>query len=401
MIQSPVTATISLERAAATVWDVVVAGAGPAGSFAARQLARRGARTLLVDRKRFPRAKVCGACLNEHALSMLDSAGLGDLIPRLGAPPLRQFRVHCGSRSAGLPLPGGAAVSRDRLDAALAREAIAAGADFLPGVSARLLPLPSSDRRWRDLGLTPVGGAERPCTIGGRIVLLATGLGRSGAPPGDEFRTRTSRSARVGVSGVCSEADEYAPCTISMALGREGYAGLVRIEDGRLNVAAALDRAFVRMCDGPANAVARLLEAAGLPPIDSLASAAWMGTPPLTHRTRPLAGDRVFLIGDAAGYVEPFTGEGIGWALGAADAVVPLVLEGLADWDFRIVKQWAAVYGRLIGRRQRLCRWIAAGLRRPRLAMGVLRVLSCSPWLVNPLMRRISGGPERLEASCP
>ena len=70
---------------AGETWDAVVVGAGPAGAVAARELARRGHRVLLAERAKFPRGKVCGCCLNEHTLSALAAAGLGDLPARLDA----------------------------------------------------------------------------------------------------------------------------------------------------------------------------------------------------------------------------------------------------------------------------------------------------------------------------
>ena len=63
-----------------TTWDVVVVGAGPAGSMAALEIARRGRSVLLVDKASFPRYKVCGCCLNARALSLLELADLGGLV---------------------------------------------------------------------------------------------------------------------------------------------------------------------------------------------------------------------------------------------------------------------------------------------------------------------------------
>ena len=71
-----VPATIEREHAARERWDVIVIGAGPAGALAAREAARRQLKTLLVDRKTFPRTKVCGSCLSRRALSVLEHAGL-------------------------------------------------------------------------------------------------------------------------------------------------------------------------------------------------------------------------------------------------------------------------------------------------------------------------------------
>lgn len=69
-------------------WDVIVVGAGPAGALAARQLATQQLKVLLVEKQAFPRWKVCGSCLNGHALKSLESAGLGDLPAQLGASSL-------------------------------------------------------------------------------------------------------------------------------------------------------------------------------------------------------------------------------------------------------------------------------------------------------------------------
>src|SRR5207244_156620 len=78
-------ATLELTEAARRVWDVIVVGAGPAGSLAALQLARRSLAVLLVDQAIFPRWKVCGSCLNLRALSTLAAVGLEDMPLSLGA----------------------------------------------------------------------------------------------------------------------------------------------------------------------------------------------------------------------------------------------------------------------------------------------------------------------------
>src|SRR5262245_19104268 len=133
--------TLEPEAATGRVWDEAVVGAGPAGSMAARELARRGATVLLVDRARFPRYKVCGGCLNPRSLQLLKKSGLGDLMGRLGAVPLTNLRLATRGTFPDIALPTGAGVSRESLDAALAGAAISAGAECLSGTSARLLPL--------------------------------------------------------------------------------------------------------------------------------------------------------------------------------------------------------------------------------------------------------------------
>src|SRR3974390_482996 len=76
--------TLSVETAGNDVWDAIVIGAGPAGAVAGRQSALAGGRLLLVDAKAFPRAKVCGACLNSRALDLLCELGLGAIPSALG-----------------------------------------------------------------------------------------------------------------------------------------------------------------------------------------------------------------------------------------------------------------------------------------------------------------------------
>ena len=85
---------------AGTSWDVVVVGAGPAGSMAALEIARRGPSVLLVDKARFPRYKVCGCCLNGRTLSLLGLAGLGGLVEQCGGSPLRSFELAVGKQTA-------------------------------------------------------------------------------------------------------------------------------------------------------------------------------------------------------------------------------------------------------------------------------------------------------------
>src|SRR5262245_30348227 len=140
--------------------------------MAARELARRGTGVLLVDRARFPRYKVCGGCLNPRSLRVLRQAGLGHLIQNLGAIPLTRFQLGARGAVANVPLPPGAGLSREAFDTALVGAAVSAGAQFLPGVSASLLPV-SGPADSRSVRLRQAG---REHLAEARVVVAANGL---------------------------------------------------------------------------------------------------------------------------------------------------------------------------------------------------------------------------------
>lgn len=376
--------TLTLEQATRRLWDVVVVGAGPAGALAARELAGRPVAVLLVDKAGFPRWKVCGCCLNGRALQSLRTAGLGSVPERLGAVPLTRFEVSSGGQTASLLLPAGVALSRAAFDAALVEQAVDSGADFLPETQARLL---KADDHSRALALDRRGSSAE---VTARLVLAANGLANSLDAAPISSSSRSSRSGRVG-AGLLVESppDHYRRGTIYMACAAAGYVGLVRIEDDRLEVGAALDPAFIRG-SGAGQAAASVLREAGLPPVREMTTGAWRGTPRLIHRPARVSSHRLFALGDAAGYVEPFTGEGISWALAAAVAVVPVVLRALRSWDPGIADDWARIHRRVVGRRQWLCRLLAAGLRRPALTRTATRLLAHAPVLAAPFIRHLN-----------
>ena len=182
----------------------------------------------------------------------------------------------------------------------------------------------------------------------------------------------------------------YEEGTIFMAVARRGYVGLVRVEDGSLNVAAAFEPELVRRHGTTGAAASAVLAEAGLPALDELESARWLGTAPLTRQTRPIAVERLFLLGDAAGYVEPFTGEGIAWALASGRAIAPLALRGIAAWDPRLTRDWNRLHRRLVRRRQTLCRLGAAVLHRPWLALLGFEVLARIPGAASGIIRSLN-----------
>jgi menaquinone-9 beta-reductase len=377
-----------------TTWDGVVIGAGPAGAMAARQLALGGGRVLLVEKKNFPRWKICGACLNGQGLAVLRSAGLGSLVTRLGGIGLEELRVGFRGRMAHIALPEGASVSRSRLDAALVEAATDAGARFVQEAQAVVGEIKDGTRL---VNLTHQG---RSIEAAARVVLVAAGLGNLCLAGTAAAQTRIRDGSRIGAGCLVARAPGfYEERTIFMAVGRDGYVGTVRVEDGSLNVAAALEPALVRRSGAPGLAAAAILAEAGFPPIAGLDRARWQGTAGLTRATRPLAADRLFLLGDAAGYVEPFTGEGIAWALASAQAVAPLALRAMERRDPQIEWAWSDLHRRLIGRRQLLCRAVATALRCPWLASIGFEVLTRVPAAAGPVIRRLNAPPSLTNAS--
>lgn len=384
--------------------DVVVVGAGPAGATAARQIARLGASVLLVDKATFPRDKVCGCCLNRDALATLDRLGLGALPHRLGARPLETMHLAAHTRSLRLPLPGGAAVSRAAMDMALAQAAQQAGARFLDGTTASWL---TDTDRDKDTKHTPpttghqllLRGRSGSRRVRARAVVVADGLGGRLLEGANGFEARTRPGARLGVGAIVRDPGlDLETGVIHMACARQGYVGMVRLEDDAVDVAAALDPRFVRESGGPGEAVAavigRSMSTAALASetgLASIAAAQWHGTPRLTRQRRPLAHAGVFVLGDAAGYVEPFTGEGIAWALRGGEAVADLAAAaGMSGWNEGLATAWRRRYRHLIGSSHRRCRWIAAALRRPWLLGGAMGVMKAVPWAARPLVETLA-----------
>ena len=377
----------SSEALAGSTWDVVVVGAGPAGSMAARELARLGSRVLLVEKARFPRYKVCGCCLNGRAQSVLNAVGLGLLVEQHGGVPLHSFELAASGRRARMSLPRGAALSRKVFDTALADAAVAEGTTFAQHCKASLLE--GSPQGWT-LSLEQ---GTTTSEISARVVLAADGLGQKLLNSAEPFESPPSESARIGAGAMMEDCpDEFQPGVIYMATGRGGYVGLVRVEGNRLNVAAALDPAALRDCGGPGRAVVAIMEESGLQAPDTLDVANWRGTPGLTRQASRLSAHRFLVLGDAAGYVEPFTGEGMAWALSSGRAIAPIVYGALQNFDRDTELAWARQHRALTGSAQWRCRLIAAGLRRPRLMKAATAALERIPALAYPVIGRLNVG---------
>ena len=138
---------MSVQETQQTEWDVVVVGAGPAGSMAARSTAKLGLRVLLIDRARFPRSKVCGCCVNRAAMGLLHPHER-DFIES-EAVSLQSYVLASGGQVARVPLSGGIAISRDRLDSHLIVAAIQSGAQFLDAT--QVLHESRESKGWLDL----------------------------------------------------------------------------------------------------------------------------------------------------------------------------------------------------------------------------------------------------------
>ena len=182
-----------------------------------------------------------------------------------------------------------------------------------------------------------------------------------------------------------------------MLIGTDGYLGISRTDGDFYDFAAALDPAAIGKHGSIAAAIDALLASCGLPTIRAITPQGWKSTPHLTRRSWPVARDRVFLVGDSMGYVEPFTGEGMSWAMAGAKWLSdrlqdPLALssdQGSGDRAMAEVEtawnDWAGIQRR---RHQTVCQWVASQVRYPTRTAWVLRGLDWIPPVRNILLRK-------------
>ncbi len=400
-LPNPIDATITLAQATSHKWDALVIGAGIAGTATAIRLTMAGMEVLLVDAKAFPRAKVCGGCLNAKSLKQLDALGIRDAMDLTGAPAVTEIRMMCGSHEARWPMPPTRAISRETLDAILIRRAIELGVQFLSETTAHV-EAPANGQEVGQTGIeltksrrvklkTRSGGAE---VAKAHVVICADGLGHPSLRLLPEFRCHVRHDSRIGIQATFAEdelVDAFPERLLTMVAGPSGYVGITRVEQSQLNMAAAINPKKLAHERRPEHLVRELLSRCRLPLPQSLSSATWTGTPPLTQQSGRVAGYRLFLVGDATGYIEPFTGEGMAWALAASEAVVPLACSARVEWSSSLAEQWPRVLKERIVKHQWICRLLAGLLRYPMLAGMTLELCRRMPSLPRKAMQSISG----------
>jgi flavin-dependent dehydrogenase len=371
-----------------TSWDAVVVGAGPAGSATALLLARAGARVLLLDRARFPRDKPCSEYLSPESTRVLERLGGGVLEAVAGASPARLsgMKVVAPSGAAVVGRFGDAAgprysfaLPRTSLDTIVRRAAEAAGAEVREGVKVEELLYDRGTVR----GVVARGaGSGMRDAYRARVVVGADGLRSVVARRLGPVRTspprRVAFAAHVAdVAGVTDVGE--------MHVGRTGYVGLGPIGGGVTTVALVLPLRAVRRRPRLFEELERFPGLAGRFDPRRLVRGVLATGPFAQWSRRPVAeegvgGGGALLVGDAADFFDPFTGQGIYSALRGAELAAACLISGAR------LRAYARARRREFAGKWLLERLIGLGVGWPALVERVVRRLARRPDLADLLV---------------
>jgi flavin-dependent dehydrogenase len=357
--------------------DVLVVGAGPAGAVAATVLARAGARVHLVDRADFPRPKLCGDTINPGTVAALRRLGLlageGDGI----RVPGMTVTGHTGrSGGSGVLVEAryphgqwGIAVGRDRLDWSLLQQAIAAGVSFDPGVTvteavvdhASGVALVTGARVARR-GTAQALRARVTIAADGRRSRIAFGLGLSRHPAGP----------RRWAVGCYFEQVSGPPTMGEMHIRLAHYIGVAPTPRGLVNACLVAPAPIPGLRD-PAALLIRTLVAD--PILGSRFSAARAVSPavvlgPLAVERTGRSVDGLLLAGDAAGFIDPLTGDGLRFAVGGGELAAASALRALEHGWHRVHEEHARASRRHFESKRRFNRMLRLLVSSPAAVIG-------------------------------
>jgi menaquinone-9 beta-reductase len=372
--------------------DVAIVGAGPAGTTLAAALARRGIEVLVLERAPAWHWRAGGVFTSPAAVAAVRRAGLADPIVGIVTTPLAAMRLETpggasvrlsyGADEGGAPAVG---FDRSALDPALEDVALAAGATIRRGAGVTGVDLEPTGPSAVQVGTERIGARIVVGADGAHsLVARAAGVARPARLPprvGLTWHVADPRPAPTGGS----------PRDARLIVIRDGYVGLAPVPGERVNIGIVLGpswrEALARDGAGETTRQAlRMIPAADDDPVDWADATACdriAGTSPLGTRVTRRAGSGWFLVGDAAGFLDPFTGEGLHRALVSTELAAAAIRAALRGEDADTRHRAAAAYDRAMRRRfasKDAVSWLVQSfLARPRLFEYAARRLALRP----------------------
>ena len=381
--------------------DVLVVGGGPAGSAAAYWLARQNHKVTILEKKEFPREKTCGDGLTPRAVKQLGDMGLAEALT-----PYHRYsglRTIAHGKSLELKWPShsiypqhGYVVRRSELDAIVVNNAVAAGATLLSGHEAIA---PVLDRGFlRGAVVKDKTGATREITA--RYIVVADGansrfgralgtLRNKAWPYGTAIRTYWE-SPRHDEPWIESALDVRDRNGNSMP----GYGWIFPVGDGTINIGVGLLSTFrdfksvntTHLLDAYAHQVA---DSWGINP-DEPTQRATSGRIPMGGSVGPKSGPTFLVVGDAAGSVNPFNGEGIDYAYETGRIAAEVLNQALTENDPNAISLYtkriddefgqyfkvARLFSHIIGRPVLMRELSRVGMQSRTLMEWVLRIMA-------------------------
>src|SRR6266568_6793683 len=345
-------------------FDVAIVGAGPAGSSCAAFCALDGLRALVLEREKFPREKVCGDCLNPSSWGVLRRLGIADRARQLPHAILSTVEfIAIGGQKVIVGLPSGEeslrAIKRSLFDALVMSRARDLGAQIHEETTVTALTAATNGAGWQ------IETAQGP-TFAARVLVGADGRNSTVA----RLRNLLPRPAR---ERVALQAHIPLPrnfgSRIVLQFLREGYSGQAPVNETELNLCLV----------GRPPTISRLRQWAQRHfeiPVDQ----PWRTITPLTRAPVPCAHENLLFIGDAARVVEPFTGEGIYYALRSGELAAKAIAKIISGKDRQLaLREFARDCAEMYRGRLWINRLARAAVLSPRLGSFFIHVARIDP----------------------
>ncbi|MEJ7624374.1 MAG: NAD(P)/FAD-dependent oxidoreductase [Pyrinomonadaceae bacterium] len=376
-----------MTRIDGTHFDVVIAGGGPAGCSTAIRLAERGIKVLIVEQKTFPREKLCGEFISPECLEHFHDLGVLEKMTLAGCVGLDRT-VFYTRRGRSVEVPSewfgsgsqALGLSRAEMDRVLLARAREVGVTVCEETSASLFPTERGQAR--RVRLKPTTG--EPVEVRAGLTIDATGRSRVLARQIEKELGPTVQTKPEYIAFKTHLAGARVPerdCEIYAYRG--GYGGASGVEHDRFNVCFIVKSVVAKQFGGDAERVMRGRMFSNERAAYSLAQATvvepWLAVPISAYgRFDPTPADGLICVGDAAAFIDPFTGSGMLMALQCGKMAADTICDNL-EHDFQtLAADYKSRHSRLFDRRLRICSLVRHAAFAPFIGESLITLLSKS-----------------------